>query len=166
MPFHVYIQSRIIRALRQTPPMDLTCASLQREFPVTRSIFLGGAAFRSSIQRKNAAHSVVLSAKKPEDVRERSITPMHGNFRGLQTRRSPRHVTENSDGSGRLQRNSTALGLGFQLQLPAARRDLLDIARNIREGERQLVISGLEINPAFIELDFFQVVHGSDRQEW
>src|SRR5713226_7391361 len=59
---YVHVQTRVISAFRQVPPMNLPEVSLHRKFPVSWTIFLGGPAFRCGIQRKHSAQSVILSA--------------------------------------------------------------------------------------------------------
>ena len=51
------------------------------------------------------------------------------------------------------------------MQLPTSRRDLLHAPGYVREGKRLFIVFGLEIDPSFRELNFFQSVHGSSRRD-
>src|SRR6266446_987699 len=103
MSLHIHIQAGIVRALRQVPAVDLPGAPLHQNLPVSWPISLGDPTLGSSIQSKDAAHSVILSAEKPEDIRQRRLAPMQSEFRGLQPCGSPCQVAEDSNRSRRLQ---------------------------------------------------------------
>src|SRR6266705_568346 len=65
--------------------------------------------------------------------------------------------------SRRLQEDTAAPWLGFELKFPAARRDLFDAAGNSCEGEREFLLLILEIDTPIVEFDFLQVIHRRDR---
>src|SRR5215472_6529503 len=89
---------------------------------------------------------------------------MQSDLRRLKPCRSASQVAADPNCSCGLQRHSATPRLSFELQLPAATRDLLDAAGNASEGERQLVILILEIDAAFIELNSFEAIHRWSRR--
>ena len=94
------------------------------------------AAFRRSIQRKNATHTIVVPTRQTEEVRERDLAPVYFDLGRLQTGRGARDIAAHRQRTGRLQRYAAAPWLSFQLQAPAAGRDLLYAAGNSQKCER------------------------------
>src|SRR5271154_5135619 len=83
---------------------------------------------------------------------------MHVNLGGLQSRRRARDISPDIYGAGRLQRGTAPPGLCLQLQLPAARGNLLDGAGNARERERQFLVKDLEIDSPVVNVDAAEAV--------
>src|SRR5882757_6202668 len=142
--------------------MDLPGAPREGEFPIARSILPGGCAFRRSIQSESAADAVILSAKEPEYISKRGVAPVQRDFRGLQSSRGTGNIAMHPDPPSRLQRNAAAPRLGFELQLPAAARDLFHASRNARECKGKLVITGFKIDAPVVKPDFFQAIYWSN----
>src|SRR2546423_9424063 len=158
----IEVESGVVAPLGQIPAMNLRGPSLQRKAPVAQ--LRGGAVLgnhRGScgcVQSKNAAHTVVFAAKKPKQIRERYFLPMSGNLRGLQARGGAGHITANVQDAGGLQGHTASPGLRFQPQLPAPRRNLLDISGNTQKGKGQLLITDFEIEAAVINVDLPKAV--------
>src|SRR5579863_6429033 len=83
---------------------------------------------------------------------------MHVNFGRLQSRRRTRDISPNKHSAGRLQRGAAPPWLRLQLQLPAARGNLLDGAGNARERERQFLVKDLEIDSSVVNVDAAKAV--------
>src|SRR5215472_6570697 len=126
---------------------------MDRVSPVTRRIVRCSVAFRRGIQGEKTASSIILPMQKSKDVCQRTLAPMQRYLRRLQASRSARQIPSHANCSRGLQKDATPPGLGFQLQLPAARRYLLETAGDSRECEWELVVLNLEINAPFIEHD-------------
>src|SRR5690349_12021322 len=164
MPVDVYVYSRIVLAFDQVPAVNLSRMGLDGIGPVTRRGVRNYVALRSSVQRKITANSVILAMQKAKSVRQGALAPVQRDLRRLQASRSPRQISSHAYSSRGLQENSASPRLGFQLQLPAAWRNLLDTSGDSRESEWKLVLLNLEIDASFIELNALQAIHRRTRR--
>src|SRR5215470_6860787 len=101
--------------------MDSRSPALNRVGPIARAVFFCSSAFGGDIKSKEAARAIVLSAPQTKNVCKRGFAPMQGDLCWLKPGRGARQVATNANGPRRLKGYSAAPGLGFKLQLPAAR---------------------------------------------
>src|SRR5260370_33669127 len=104
--------------------MNLSGARLCRKGPIaglrlSAGDSMAGAALGGSIQREDAAHSIVLTAQQPEQISKGNLAPLHVDLGRLQASRSSRNVAAHQHRARGLQCHTAAPGLRFELQAPS-----------------------------------------------
>ncbi len=112
-----------------------------------------GADARIEIDRKQAAHSVVILPDKTQRIRKRCGAPGQIKLGRLKTRGRSGNRTAQAQRPDILQLHTRAHRPRFQIELPAARAILLDAARNVDKREGTFVVPLLEINAPAVHVD-------------
>ena len=112
-----------------------------------------GAILRIEIDRKLAAHAVVILPDEPQRIGQGRGAPSQIEFGRLKARGRSGDRAAQAERADILQLHAGAHRTSFQVKLPAARAILLDPARNIDQREGALVVSLLEIDSPGVHID-------------